>query len=123
MLASYRQQFSQMSKTGKFFTVFIGLAILGQVMQLTAPDPVPLSPAEQRVRMEQSLEMGCGGYKGEFIQATLKDPESMQIIDRIGYRDGAKYIVNVTYRARNSFNGYVVDKVTCTSTWNGSSYN
>lgn len=75
---------------------------------------IPLTAAEQRAQQIESQFSAWDGahhHLERLVKANLKDPDSYQHI-KTTYRDSGSdaILVEMHYRAKNSFGGYVVDR-------------
>ena len=102
-------------------TVFIVIAIalvvglgIGAIAYKTRIDVVLVDPKYQK--SGDGWVVSNNGWDGsvfqveKYLKTTLKDPESLQIIQwgKVT-KDGQSYSVSVEYRAKNSFGGFVVE--------------
>ena len=78
------------------------------------PEEGPLTMEQRAARANyHNLQAKCS----DRISATLKDPNSIRIVDgSYGARGDRKVVVNLTYTATNSFGGRVQEQNSCTYT-------
>jgi hypothetical protein len=79
----------------------------------TAPE-TPKTPEQiHQEKVSNLFFMGSSVRCENWIKKHLKDPDSFETIETKYLDKGDFVIVNVKYRAKNSFNGFVVDTGTC----------
>lgn len=73
-----------------------------------------ISPEETKTeQLKEIISMGRSFRCESWIKSQLKDPDSFESIETKYLTRSDEVITNVKYRARNSFNGFVVDTATC----------
>lgn len=97
--------------------LIIGTVIYGALKPKTPQIPQPLTPkTTEQIHAEKVANlffMGKSIRCENWIKQHLKDPDSFETIET-KYLDKKDFvIVNVKYRAKNSFNGFVVEIGTC----------
>lgn len=108
------------SKWRIFWMVFLGFALFGLVLRI-AEGPKKEPTAAERAEADSLARLNKIGEDAKYayikadraIKNSLKDPDSYERIEeRAGYvgTDGIYVSCLVTYRAKNSFGGYNVEK-------------